>query len=598
MKTSNLSRLGRSIPLLAISTLFSFSAVAADYTDIEIKSISVHQISVKSNGSAYVSSDTPNVSIGAHLSLDTGLAGRVKSWKAWPSIIGLGFQGVEKMHFSENYASQSYPSGSRPKSVNKRINLFIPGFRLKTLASNYCNEIRYNYLSGGKTNEWVMSEDRTFNFLIDPELKYDISGPTGTKFVGAFPEDVRTIGVTCEKYVPKAANGGVAAVPGTLPKVMQVSTVIFPETAKDGSYCRVRISGVLTSNKLNMPLSYRYGYDDLDPNTPTRFSLPFSAETDHSKTVMVSDVYDVPIVPSAEKGRVWIESIEPNSLKSAVQSFEMNCSKKLSVQVLKPIQKTVKFTSNQTMMFGNQQCPTSGHIVVVLKGSGTAFEGTGRVTVKNKYGESHSSGSQNVLLSANGITFFGMPYNVKWGAVAPTFANSGNNVQAKEQTLRYTLALQREGEVNTSTPAEQNFDVKCDFLAIDQIRPSGPMTLGTQNSAQPSRQPAARNNAASMQFASAKADLQIQKIQQTGKQRLKVLITNKGPGVASASYVSLMGGRSNQVEKPVVSLRPGQKKWVTLRLPKLSKKAEISVDSKNQIKESNENNNQQMYTFK
>ena len=599
MKKFNLPQMSLSIPLILGAVAFNSSAMA-DYTDIEIKSISVHQISVKSNGSAYIATDTPNVSINAHLTLDAGLSGRVKSWKAWASIIGVGFDGLERTHYKENAASQTYPSGSRPKRVDKRVNLFIPGFRLRSLATNYCNEIRYNFLSGGRTNEWVMSEDRTFDFLIDPELNYDLSGVKGTKFVGAFPEDVRTIHVTCAKYVPKTANTNVAAVPGTQPKVMQVSTTIFPEAANDGSYCRVRISGVLTSNKLNMPLTYRYGYDDFDPNTPPKFSAPISVQTDHSKTVMVSDVYDVPVVSGPERGRIWIESTAPNSLDSTIKNFDMNCSKSLSVQVLKPIQKTVKFTPNQTLMFGNQQCPTGGHIVVVLKGSGTAFEGTGRVTVKNKFGQSHSSGPQNVSLAANGTTFFGMPYQVKWGATGPSFGSSGGNAQVKEQTLRYTLALQREGEMTTSTPPEQNLKVQCDFLAIDQVgRSAGSMTLGAQNSGQSTAQSSPRNKTATgMKLVASKPDLQVQKVQQTGKQRLKVLVVNKGSGTAAASYVSLVGGRNNQVEKPLASLRPGQKKWVTLRLPKLSKSAKIEVDSRRQVRELNENNNQKSHSFK
>ncbi len=587
---------GISAPLFVVSTIFSGSAMA-DFTDIEIRSMSVHQISVESNGIAYIPTDTPNVSIGAHLNLDAGLSGRVKSWKAWASIIGVGFDGTERTHYKENAVNQSYPSGSRPKRVDKRINLFIPGFRLKSLAVNFCNEIRYNFLSGGRTSEWVMSEDRTFDFLVDPELSYDISGIEGTKFVGAYPQDVRTIHVTCKKYTPKAANTNVAAVPGTLPEVLQVSTSVFPEAANDGSYCRVRISGVMTSNKLNMPLSYRYGYDDFDPNTPPRFSAPISVETDHSKTVMVSDVYDVPVVDGMERGKIWIESTAPNVQKSTVKNFEMNCSKSLSIQVLKPIEKTVKFTPNQTMMFGNQQCPAAGHIVVILKGSGTSFEGTGRVTVKNKFGETHSSGSHDVSLSANGTTFFGMPYQLKWGSTGATFVIPNSNADVKKQTLRYTLALQREGELNTSTPAEQSFDVQCDFLAIDQVTPTGPMTLGTQNSAQPSQQ-AAPNTATSLQFAASQADLKVQKVQQTGKQRLKVLVINKGPGTASASHVSLDGGKNNQVEKPVPALKAGQKKWVTLRLPKLTKTALINVDSKNQIIEANENNNKRKHAFK
>ena len=121
-------------------------------------------------------------------------------------------------------------------------------------------------------------------------------------------------------------------------------------------------------------------------------------------------------------------------------------------------------------------------MVVVLKGSGTAFKGTARLTVKNKYGETHSTGNQNITLSANGTTFFGMPYLVKWGSTGTTLVNPNEQQQVRKQALRYTLAFQREGEATSSPQQEQTLNVECTLPSVSPVTPKGPTQYQTSGS--------------------------------------------------------------------------------------------------------------------
>lgn len=593
--TKNNSRL-KSVYVAALTTTTLLSApVFADQASIDITSISVKNLTVESNGSSYIFSPTPSLTVNARMELDAGFSGRIKSWRAWPSIIGKNFGGAVKTDYKEYGASKTYSSGDRPKRASRNFSFLIPGNRLGDLARNYCNTIRQNYMTGGKTAEWVLSQDREYDLLVDAEMNYDMSGISGTNFIGpGTPHSDRSIRVTCQKYTPKAATNQVAAVPGTLPEVTQVSAAVFPEAALDGSYCRVRISGAITSNKMNMPLTYRYGYSDFDSDTPIRYSAPVSVSTSHSKTVMVSDVFDVPVVEGKERGTVWIEAVSPNSLQSKAQNYEMNCAKKLTVQARKPIKKTVTFAPNKRQNIGGQSCPVSGHIVVVLKGSGEGFEGEGRVTVRNKFGDTHSSGNHNVSLSPTGNAIFGMPYALKWGSNSPTFVNPNNGGDAKTQTLKYRVALQRDGETNTSTPVEKELKVECSMIAQNQAGPSSSTTFANQNAAVPTT-PTPKAAIAAVTLL---PDLTIQKVQQTGKQRVKVLVVNQGAIKSKPSKVSFVAGKGNLVTRPVPGLTKGQKKWITLRLPKLAKSARVHVDPKNQVKESKEGNNKKTHTFK
>ncbi|WP_025897298.1 CARDB domain-containing protein [Sneathiella glossodoripedis] len=578
----------------ALFVSFYSAAAAADNAVIDITSISYNSIEVESNGSSYSTVNAPALFVNANMELDGEFSGRVRSWKAWPSIIGIGFEG-EKIDFKNHQVSANYPVGQRPKRVTRHFTFILTGNEVGTVAKSYCNAMRRNYLTAGKSIDWILSQDRTYDLLVDAEMNYDISGIPGAQFIGVGELGNRKIAVTCKKYTPKTTNHSVAAVPGTLPEVTQASVAVFPEASMDGSYCRVRLSAVLGSNKINMPLSYRYRYSDNNPNTPDRYSDTRHATTSHSKIVMVSDVFDVPVVDGPETGSIRVESVSPNVRQSSAKSFEMECSPNLSVQAKKPIEKIVKFEQNKTQKFADQVCPVAGHMVIILKGSGTPFEGIARLTVRNEAGELHSTGNHDVSLSASGTAFFGMPYNVTWGSAPTGFANQINQEEPREQKLNYTLALLREGETGAGVLTEKAIDLKC---VIVQTAPVAAGAATSVTSTDPATNAPSLSSSVMMNASALLPDLAIQKIQQTGKQRIKVLVKNKGVGPSAATSISFTASKGNQVTKPLPALKKGQKKWVTLRLPKQSSTSVVYIDPDKKVAETNEGNNKRQHRFK
>ena len=245
-------------------------------------------------------------------------------------------------------------------------------------------------------------------------------------------------------------------------------------------------------------------------------------------------------------------------------------------------------------------CPVTGNIAVVLKATGTPFNGFARLTVRDEKGQQFGSPNREINLGATSTTFFGMPFDPKWGPGLNSFeSNTTGQVDERKQTLKYRLALAKNITGSAVVPPEKELVIECIPLAMDVSGQSLP--LANAQTAQPQavqRQAAPAQNAVVARTVALLPDLTIRRIIQEGKRKMKVEVANIGKAKAKPAMLRMSGGAGNNVSKKSKSLAPGKSEWIVLKLPKLAKKANFKIDSQNQVKESNEKNNKKTKNFK
>jgi hypothetical protein len=154
------------------------SALAGDSGSGWIQSASPSPLVVVSNGSAYTQTSGPeNLSLTAKLVYSTGVAGRVKSWEAWPEITsGYGVHTeVSNLRFWGG-ESKSYPVGSRPKALSLTIGLTVPRSMLDQVAVGMCSWLAHSLRDDGLSNAQIFGSDREVKLLAGLRYVVDASG--------------------------------------------------------------------------------------------------------------------------------------------------------------------------------------------------------------------------------------------------------------------------------------------------------------------------------------------------------------------------------------------------------------------------------------
>ncbi|GEM_PF-2888597 len=590
----------RKIAFAALPFLMAGEALS-DTANANVNSLNIQKIVVSTDGQTYKSSNlASHLNVGYSASFDAQNSGKVKKWKVWASLGVKGSPKNEWSQFKDHGYGESYKAFSRPNKVSKVATVTVPSHLVRQAAVFYCNAIAASLRNQGKDNQEIFSVDRTATLQVKMDYTYDMSGIPGggsgdiPQGGGSITAPVNEIELKCLKVkIDFSPATNLSSNPST---VTDLSITLTEDASADGNRCRVNIASAFHTSKPNTEIQYRYVYRNMEENVPDKYSAYKTITTDHAKVATTADWYDVPVVDGVEKGLIWLESKSPNSLKSQWKTYEMNCTNELSVAAIHPIQRNVKFTAKTGQMYGAQECAVEGHIVVGLKATGTPFEGTARLEVKNEDGEQFSSGNFDISLSANGASFFGMPFNPEWGQPLGLTTSASGFQQQMKQTLKYRVVLSKNGNSSGQLPAEKELHLMCSFKGLGLGNQVQRQISGSQNlqAAQSAGTPAV----AVARPLRALPDLTIKKAVQTGKRRMKVLVENVGKGAANNSFLRMSGGAGNQKEKRVAKLAPGKKVWVVIKLPKVADKAVFTIDSKRQVKESNEGNNLLSQPFK
>lgn len=590
----NLSRILLALPILyATETLADDASAKTNY-------VSPQKFTVHSNGSSYGGSNlASNGSANYRFELDAGVSGRVKSWKIWPSLGEYDSNRNTFKQLKELAHSKSYKLLKRPKKVNRVGGFVISKNTLEQEAVHRCNLMAIQMRSTGKTNTEIFSEDRKLKLFVKMNYQYDMSGvpSIGTNFIEGVPwtMGVNGIEVNCQGTRPDIQPAtGLVSNPST---VTDIDIVLTEDASFDGSRCRVNISGVIHTSKPDTDVKYRYTYIPPGSNPQYRYSIPKTVTTDHTKTVMFHEWHNVPIVAGRERGQIRIETLTPSKRNSHLRYFDMDCTQELSLKTEHPIQRTVKFIPKTSRNYGNMSCPVTGNIAVVLKATGTPFNGFARLTVRDEKGQQFGGPNREINLGANSTTFFGMPFDPKWGPGLNSFeSNTTGQVDERKQTLKYRLALAKEITGSAVIPPEKELVIECTPLAMSVTSQTLPLA-NTQAQTATQQAPQAQTAVAARAVPKL-PDLTIKKIVQEGKRKMKVQVTNIGTAKAKPSSLRMSGGAGNIVTKKTKWIAPGKSEWIVLKLPKTAKKANFKIDSQNQVKESNEKNNKKSKSFK
>ncbi|MBE7636424.1 hypothetical protein GUA87_06170 [Sneathiella sp. P13V-1] len=538
-------------------------------------------MTVQSDGKKYTQSNDGHFRAEIAVGMAAGFSGRVESWKTW-LVIRPQYQDYSR-EFPNGGYQKVYASGDRPKEVDRTVPVLAPANEIEQLMLGQCNTLARRLKDQGIRDEVVFGQDRPLTFFATSKLDYSFTGISGTHFIGGQQEKEFT--VICKKHRDFSGSATIAQVPS---KVTDVSNNLIEGDNRQPGNCRLNIAGVFRTDRANTEVKYKYVYRK-QAGASKRYSEVKTVTTDHSKVAMVSHAYDVPIVPGKERGQIRIETTSPNVEKSVWRNFEMDCAGGLSVATNHPIQRTVKFVPKTFSRLGNQSCPITGNIVVILKSTGTPFEGTGRITVKDEKGQLFSSGPNDVSLTANTTRFFGMPFNPKWGNPgALVEAGSLGSSPQRKQTLKYALALAKTGQGTSASPPEKELEIECSMIAqsvtANTMALSGAQASGTGGGSKPKTTTALK--------VVALPDLIIKKAVQSDPDKLKVLIANVGQSNAGKNLLKIDANPGKSKFKTIGALAAGKQNWVTINLPKGAKTVDLTIDAKKKIKEKNESNNQ------
>jgi len=182
--------------LAALST-----SAMADSGSGHVSNVSPNVWIVKSNGQDYTQiGHAGNATIQAKLVYDTGTAGRVKSWEAWP-VIGGGVNEVASTKFYRQF--DSYGVGNRPKSLNKTLNFGIPFSMIEQKAVQMCNMQASGLRQSGMSDAQIFGQNRDLKIGVSLEFKVEATGSGSNNPVieGTPP---RQVTVRCAKWAGSA----------------------------------------------------------------------------------------------------------------------------------------------------------------------------------------------------------------------------------------------------------------------------------------------------------------------------------------------------------------------------------------------------------
>ncbi|MCG8492016.1 MAG: hypothetical protein MI743_10410 [Sneathiellales bacterium] len=592
MRNSNLKTLAS--VLATIPCLYAGNAFA-DYASFNVLSLSTQQILVQTDGSKYTKSNLgTDFEVMFRAILDAETSGKIKKWKAWPSIGKSGWPKNKWKQYKEHSDGESYSYFNRPKKINKVRTVKLPFAKVEDFLIGYCNGIANDLRAQGKSNAEIFSETRSSKLWIKIDYTYDMSGiaaASGDITQGGGPLPHEEVEVKClRKKIDFKPADNLVSNPST---ITDIAVSLKEDAAVDGSRCRVNMSAAFHSSKAHTAIKYRYVYLPAGSGAEYKYSAIKTIVTDHAKVAMVDDWHNVPVINGREKGHIWIEAHSPNDYNSPMKYFDMDCTKELSIMTEHPIQRSVKFVPGTTRQIGNQVCPVNGHIVATLKATGTAYSGFGRLTVKDEKGQQFGSPNYPVELSTNNSTFFGMPFDPEWETGINNLEANVGNPSIKKQVLKYRLSLAKSETGGSQVPPEKDLVISC-VATVQGVTARQNMTAF---SAGASAKQTVNTASTSVVVAKNLPDLMIKQVVQKGKKKMKVQIANVGKVPSKPVTLRMSGGPGNKAVKKTKSLAPGKSQWITLKLKKEAPKAVFTVDSQNQVRESNEKNNKKEKRF-
>lgn len=151
--------------------LAATSGQAEDLLSMTITGSSPKTIVVASNGVEYTKLQTKGtVRFSGLYQYDAGSNGRIKAWEVWPVIQ----YAVGNSQWYGDY--QTYPKGSRPKTVHKKVDMDVPAEFINDAAVKVCNLRAAALRQGGHSNAHIFGTHRTEKLEVELNHKIQLTG--------------------------------------------------------------------------------------------------------------------------------------------------------------------------------------------------------------------------------------------------------------------------------------------------------------------------------------------------------------------------------------------------------------------------------------
>ena len=311
MKSIKNSTLGL-ISLVGMLSM-SMSSFSADIGKARINNAAPKPWVVLSNGQSYTKfNHFGMVTVVGNLQYDTGTAGRVKSWSAYP-VLTNGYGIASQVQGLSAYKkSKSYSVGSRPKKINKTLPFSIPASKVKSAAISMCNWQANNLRKQGQSNKQIFSKNRevTFRATIKASVNANGAGSNNPIWEAAAPYIIK---VRCAKWA--GAKFPTAGGFTTSLKVIKASMKRKMISTLNGA-CKVKLTTAISTNKPNATVKFRY------KSQSGKQSNVFTVKTKANKIAVVTHTWNVTNGPSVYDG-TWIHmaGVSPKFKSNTVAAF-------------------------------------------------------------------------------------------------------------------------------------------------------------------------------------------------------------------------------------------------------------------------------------
>jgi hypothetical protein len=350
---------------LAAAALLPTPALA-DQADVYVADLLSERIEVTSNGTDYVGANGfANLVADVRIVIDTESAGRVKYWKIW---LGLWGEHSNALWFPQYGASKSYAWNKRPRRVDRTEQLIVPSGLWSGYVTARCNALADSLRAQGLGNTAIFAEDRTLQVAVPVDFDIDTTGAGQGNIIvegtGGWSGQAK-VDLVCKKWAGAAipqANTNLGTEPA---KVVGKSLAIAERSGLNG-VCKIRLDGTITTDHLNVDVSFRY------KDKAGHESQLWTVNTGESKTAGFSHWYNVPNNEGSETGSIRMVGAS-HDFTSAWVDYEMDCVEggPSTLTSNDPPKLTIKSIEEEgKVMVAGQICPERLRLVGEVEGRG------------------------------------------------------------------------------------------------------------------------------------------------------------------------------------------------------------------------------------
>lgn len=289
------------------------TAALADTGEGYISNVTPNVWVVKSNGQSYTGlAEAGNITIWGKLNYDTGTAGKVKSWSAYP-VIGEGVFEVAGTAFYKK--SESYPVGQRPKSIHPNLIFPINASVFEPKALLMCGMRAESLRNQGKSDAQIFGQNHDLKIKVKLNYSVDANGAGSNNPILEYSAPYE-VTVRCAKWT--GARVPSANTVQSQPVQVKKATLKLDEIANLQGTCAVKTVTAISTSAANATIKYRFVHSSGNK------SQVYTTKTAGNMIAVVNHTHDVPNGAGPEQGWFQIEGVAPG-FNSNKASYSMQC---------------------------------------------------------------------------------------------------------------------------------------------------------------------------------------------------------------------------------------------------------------------------------